>query len=95
MTTAPIQIVSAKHINEYRLQISFSDSSEQIIDFKPFLTSSQHPEISKYLDTNLFQTFSIENGDLMWGDFDLIFPIHDLYTNSILKIKHDGTQEAS
>jgi len=53
------------------------------VDFEPFLRSSQHPDISKYLDLKRFRSFQCKNGELMWGDFDLIFPIADLYRNSI------------
>ena len=27
--------------------------------------------------------YSLIDGELMWGDFDLIFPVMDLYHNSI------------
>lgn len=81
-----IKIKSAKHINGYKLHLIFNDNKEQIINFKPFLEASSHPEIAKYLDKDIFKKFSLVDGDLMWGDFDLIFPVYDLYTNSILKL---------
>lgn len=53
------------------------------MDFGPFLKNSLHPEIRKFLNPKLFSRFTVENGELMWGDFDLIFPIMDLYENKI------------
>jgi len=30
-----------------------------------------------------FKTFRVENGDLIWGAFQMIFPIADLYKGEI------------
>lgn len=49
------------------------------IDFEPFLRRSRNPLIQAYLDPGLFSAFSIKEGDLVWGDYDLCFPIADLY----------------
>lgn len=37
----------------------------------------------KYLDKNLFQSFSLEYGDLIWNDYEMCFPIWDLYEGDI------------
>ena len=78
-----IEIKSAKYIGDYAIRVSFSDKTEKLIDFKPFLLNSLHPSIAKYLDENLFRQFKITDGNLNWNDFDLIFPIHDLYEGTI------------
>lgn len=78
-----IDIASAKPAGDYRLEISFSDGTKRVIDFGPFLNRSAHPDIRKYLDQELFRRFTIENGDLMWGDYELCFPIADLYDGTI------------
>lgn len=78
-----IKILHALHVEKYKLRISFSDGKTQIIDFEPFLKNSVHPEIRKYLNLRKFKRFTVESGDLMWGDFDLIFPITDLYQNRL------------
>ncbi|HEY3875960.1 MAG TPA: hypothetical protein VGM92_10820, partial [Candidatus Kapabacteria bacterium] len=48
-----------------------------------FLRDSTHPDVKKYLDVRNFKAYHIEYGDLMWGDFDLIFPIIELYQGKI------------
>lgn len=78
-----IDIVNVKHAGDYRLEISFSDGIRRIIDLESFLRRSSHPDIRKYLDQELFRRFTIENGDLMWGDYELCFPIADLYDGTI------------
>ena len=76
---ADLKITRVKHICDFTLLITFSDGKTNEVDFEPFLKSSLHPEVKKYLDQKKFSNFSLKNGDLMWGDFDLIFPITDLY----------------
>ena len=77
-----IQILKIKIQSSYVLEISFADGKKTVIDFEPFLTQSQHPEIRKYLDVELFSQFKIEDSDLMWGDFDMMFPIDELYSEA-------------
>jgi hypothetical protein len=77
------EIELAKYIGDYAIRITFNDGNEKLVDFKPFLTKSLHPSISKYLDESLFKQFEIVNGNLNWNDYDLIFPIHDLYEGVI------------
>ncbi len=78
-----IKIKFIKHIGNYKLDITYSDGTEKVVDFEPFLQHSQHPEIKKYLNMKKFKNFTFKDGELMWGDFDLIFPIIDLYNNRI------------
>lgn len=81
--TEAIEVVSANYIGDYRIRVLFNDSTERLVDFKPFLTRSLHPSISKYLAIDLFRQFRIVDGNLNWNDFDLIFPIEDLYKGLI------------
>ena len=78
-----LKIKKAELVSGHKLHLSFSDGHEQLVDFGPFLKNSLHPEIRKFLNPKLFRRFTVENGELMWGDFDLIFPIMDLYENKI------------
>lgn len=78
-----LKIDSATYLSDYVIRIKFSDGNEQLVDFKPFLTKSIHPSIKKYLDENKFSKFSLSDGNLNWNDYDLIFPISDLYNGRI------------
>ena len=78
-----ISIQAADYIEGYKINITFNDNSSQAIDFYPFLSSSLNPYIRKYLDINEFKKFEIDDGDLEWNDYDLCFPIADLYENNI------------
>ncbi len=59
------------------------EGKENTIDFKPFIFSSSHPDIKKYQDKKLFQNFHLEYGEIEWNDYELAFPIYDLYEGQI------------
>jgi len=87
---AVINVKSAEYRQDYKLRLVFSDAKECIVDFGPFLHSSFNPMIRKYLDQAEFKNFTIEYGDLYWNDYDLCFPVADLYENRIMASKHRG-----
>jgi hypothetical protein len=78
-----INVVDVKHVGGYKLRLRFSDGKESRVDFEPFLAKSLNPMIRAYLRPGLFKAFSIEYGDLVWNDYDLCFPIADLYEGRI------------
>lgn len=82
---APLRIASAKYLSDYVIRVNFTNGEEKLVDFKPFLLKSSHPSIKKYLNENYFSDFKLIDGNLNWNDYELIFPIEDLYTNSICK----------
>ena len=83
MTPATINIVTADQVGEFRIRLQFDDGTEQTVDFKSFLTHALNPDIRAWLDPARFATFRIEYGELVWGDYDLCFPMIDLYRNQI------------
>ena len=78
-----IDIRSAKYIVDFAIRVFFSDGFNRLVDFKPFLETSLHPSIRKYLDEDRFKQFEIVDGNLNWNDYDLIFPIGDLYEGKL------------
>jgi hypothetical protein len=81
--TVKLAIDSAEYLSDYILKIKFSDGYESFVDFGPFLLRSLHPSIKKYLLINKFKNFEIENGNLNWNNYELIFPVSDLYSGKI------------
>ena len=78
-----VRIEKAKHLGDHKLKLSFNDGTEQTIDFGHFLSNSLNPLIRKYLNRNEFMKYKIDEGDLEWNDYDLCFPVADLYENNI------------
>jgi hypothetical protein len=66
---AVIDIIEAAYIPPYKIHLRFSDGAEQRIDFELFLKKSAHPEIRKYLNTDLFKAVFIAHGRLDWNDY--------------------------
>jgi len=77
------KINSANYLGDFAIRVLFNDGTEQLVDFKPFLTKTLHPSIKKYLNESYFSKFVIKDGNLNWIDYDLIFPISDLYNGKI------------
>jgi hypothetical protein len=50
-----------------------------------------HPDIRAWLDPDRFSKFRLEYGELVWGDYDLCFPVIDLNRN---QIEHHTSLEA-
>lgn len=83
IVSSTIKVDSAEYVGNYVVKIKFNNNSEKMVDFKPFLSKSQHPEIRKYLNENLFSKYQIIDGNLNWNDYDMIFPVSDLYNGYI------------
>ena len=80
---AVVNVESAEYVEGYKLHLVFSDNRERTVDFEPFLGSSPNPMIRKYLHLDRFRNFTVEYGDLLWNDYDLCFPVADLYEGRI------------
>ena len=78
-----IEIKTANYIGDFAIRIFFSDGYNRLVDFKHFLESSLHPSIRKYLDEDRFKQYQIIDGNLNWNNYDLIFPIEDLYQGKL------------
>lgn len=78
-----IEVLSAEYLRDLMLKIRFDNGVEKVVDFRPFLEHSGHPSIRKYLNVELFKAFEIIDGNLNWYDFDLIFPVEDLFKGRI------------
>ncbi len=90
MMNKVINIVTATHLREHEIRLVFDDGTSQTVDFKPFLQRALHPDIRAFLEPGKFADFHIAHGELVWGDYDLCFPIMDLYANQLEK---QGLQE--
>jgi hypothetical protein len=89
MTQREINILSVEPDGDYRLTLNFDDGTTRTVDFLPFLSRSHHPDIRAFLDRGRFASFRLEYGELVWGDFDLCFPVMDLYYDRIWLKTHE------
>lgn len=79
-----ISVVEARHVKAFALEIAFADGKKKTVDFAGFLKNHSHPQYNKYKKVNGFKQFHVENGNVVWGkNWDMIFPVHELYTGKI------------
>jgi hypothetical protein len=53
------------------------------IDLSAFLNTAKNPKARKYLGKRLFRNFKLEYGDIVWNDYEMCFPIWDLYEGKV------------
>jgi hypothetical protein len=79
-----ISVYNATYLEGYKLEVEFNDHKKKVVDFGAFFTDHSHPQYNKYKKHENFKKFKIENGNIVWGkDWDMIFPVYDLYTGKI------------
>ena len=78
-----VAINSVEHVKDFLLRIDFSDGTTKTVEFKLFLESSKHPDIRNYLNIEKFSQYTVTDGILHWNDYELIFPMADLYAGKI------------
>ena len=83
--TLYLEVTGAKYVSGYKLLLTFNDGAVRVVDFGPFLAKARNPDTTDYCDLKRFKSFHIQDGDLISGDYQMIFPIMDLYHGTILK----------
>lgn len=79
VATAYIEITQAHYLQDYKIEFQFNDETQTIVDFEPFLRQAKNPMLKKYLDLKEFKNFTVRDGDIDWNDYELCFPIADIY----------------
>ncbi|MBI4648082.1 MAG: DUF2442 domain-containing protein [Bacteroidia bacterium] len=77
-------IKEVKYLEDYKLRIVFSNGHINIVNFEPFIKKARNQMIIKYRDINLFKSFYIEEGNLIWNDYEMSFSLEDLYQRKIM-----------
>ncbi len=78
-----VSIDRAEYKGDYVINLQFSDGVEKTIDFESFLKNAKNPMTKKYIDKELFKSYTINFGDLIWNDYEMCFPIWDLHEGRI------------
>jgi hypothetical protein len=78
-----ISIKKAEYKDSFKIAMLFSDGIERTVDFESFLKQAKNPMTKKYLNKELFKSFKVENGDVVWNDYEMCFPIWDLHEGKI------------
>lgn len=75
-----LYITEATDIGGLRVRIVFSDGTNSTVDVGDFIRRHPHPQYNKYMNPKKFGTFTLDGGNIVWGqNWDLIFPIEQLH----------------
>ena len=75
-----MKVVTAKYLDDYKIEIIFDDKKRNVINFLPAL--KKYATCKKYLDITLFKKFKVDSGNIVWGNnWEMIFKIEDLHEN--------------
>ena len=76
-----MKVVTAKYLDDYKIEIIFDDKKRNVINFLPAL--KKYATCKKYLDITLFKKFKVDSGNIVWGNnWEMIFKIEDLYEDN-------------
>lgn len=97
MAKKSLHVTSAKYVSDYILEVQFSDGTSQVVNFEQFLKISSHHNTRHYLNKDVFQDFTVEDGRLYWGEHDLEFDVAKLHKNELLppSLPFDSVKKAS
>ena len=79
VATRYIKMTAVRYLKNYQIEFEFDDQTKKIIDFEGFLKQAKNPMLKKYLDLTVFKNFTLRDGDIDWNDYELCFPIADIY----------------
>lgn len=85
VATRYIEITAARYLKNYEIEFEFNDQHKKTVNFEPFLKKAKNPMLKKYLDLVLFKNFTLRDGDIDWNDYELCFPIADIYKGKLNK----------
>lgn len=66
-----MKIISVNYLNDYKLEIHFSNNDVKVCDFETFLRSSKNISINKFLNKKLFKKVIIDSGFLSWNNGEM------------------------
>ncbi len=81
--SAILLIERAKYLSEFKIKLGFSNGKSKIVNYKYFLHENAHPSLKKYLKISEFKKFKVLNGNLNWNNYEMVFPIEQLYKGKV------------
>ncbi len=73
----------ATYVDNYKIRVKFTNGKTRTIDCGNFLKKQTHPSLKKYLNISQFKIFRIQNGNINWNNYEMIFPVEALYKEKV------------
>jgi len=78
-------VINASYVGDLSVKVFFSDNTSQVVNVGEYIRRHPHPQYNRYLDEKKMKKFSLENGNIVWGNnWDLIFPVSQLYSGVLV-----------
>lgn len=75
-----MDILEAKHIKDYTIEVRFENGETRTVDFEKFLNTAKQQMTRQYLDKERFKNeIKIRNGQLQWGDWQMDISSESIY----------------
>ena len=81
MTVFDYDIVEARYVGDYRIELVFADGHRGIADLSAWVR--QDTVFAPFADKEYFRAFRIEYGTLVWGEGDVDIAPEALYEEAI------------
>lgn len=76
-----MNIISVKHLSDYKLEVVFDNGEKRIADFKDFLFKEKNPMTTQFRDKKRFKKAYVELGDLTWENGQMDISAQSIYNN--------------
>lgn len=78
-----LRVTSIEQLGSHTLKLLFNDGHVSVINFLPYITNHKNEMVTDYIDSTLFNGYKLDNGNVNWNDYDMIFSVNDLYDGKI------------
>lgn len=78
-----VDIVQVVEVGDFALRLTFSDGHASVVSFEPFLRRALNPQTRRFADRARFRSYTLRDGNLVWGDYEMCFSIEQLYGGSV------------
>ena len=74
-----MKIVSFNFLGGFRLELTFSNGLQKVVDLSSFIQNAKNPMTAQFKDPNLFERVNISHGHLSWMDGEMDLSAESLF----------------
>ena len=63
-----LSVISAEYVGDYKIKVTFDDSTSGIADFRQKVSTDHRPIIRELFDLKKFKAFAVEADTIVWDN---------------------------
>ena len=63
-----LSVISAEYVGDYKIKVTFDDSTSGIADFRQKVSTDHRPIIRELFDLKKFKAFTVEADTIVWDN---------------------------